>query len=315
LKRTSSPESLEELKALQAMVKKVVATNSVSTVGILIGQGAGSGVIVSEDGLVLTAAHVIGKPRQSCVLVLNDGQTVRGETLGVNAKADSGLLKITGKPPANATWPGAKEGKWPAVKMGSIKEMGVGQWLVALGHPGGPKKDRPPPVRVGRYRVAPSDKINPAMGTDCTLVGGDSGGPLFNLAGEVVGIHSRIGLFLETNMHIPTDKFQDEWTRLVRGDIIGRKTDAELGIAFKSDPKSATVQTVTEDGPAWQADIEEGDVIKKLNGFTVANADDLADMLSSYNAGDKIKLDVLRGKKTLTIEVKLGRKANSGRKN
>src|ERR1700733_817883 len=88
--RTTAPEDVAELKALQEKVKKVVDKCSAATVGVIIGSGAGSGVIVSEDGLVLTAAHVSGEPNKDCVLVLQDGKRVKGKTLGTNDKADSG---------------------------------------------------------------------------------------------------------------------------------------------------------------------------------------------------------------------------------
>jgi len=303
--RATSPETAEELRALQERVKQVAKKTTPCTVGILIGQGAGSGVIVSEDGLVLTAAHVIGKPRQTCIMVLSDGSTVKGETLGVNARADSGMLRITEKPPKDASWPGAKEGKWPFVEVGKSTDLKVSQWLVSLGHPGGPKQERPPPVRVGRLRSQSMSKTEPVISTDCTLVGGDSGGPLFDLDGKVVGIHSRIGLFLEQNMHIPTDKFKDEWTRLARGDSVGRKSDAELGLTLETKAGKATVATVDEDGPAWKADMDEGDVIVKFNGFPVASASDLADILSSYSSGDKVKIEGLRDKVPFTAELKL----------
>jgi len=311
--RATSPQSVDELKALQNQVKQVVSKTTAATVGIIIGPGAGSGVIISDDGIVLTAAHVIGKPRQRCILVLSDGTTVKGETLGVNARADSGMLKILDKPPKTATWPGAKEGKWPFVEIGKASDLKVGQWLVSLGHPGGPKLERPPPVRLGRLRAQATSKSEPAMGTDCTLVGGDSGGPLFNLNGQVVGIHSRIGLWLESNMHIPTDKFKDEWDRLARGDTIGRRTEAELGITYDSKATGAKVVSLAEEGPAWRADVEAGDIVKKLNGFKVNSPSDITDMLSSYNPGDKVKLLVLRDAKELEIEVKLGKRSTARR--
>jgi serine protease Do len=306
--RTSSPETLEELKALQARVKELAKKASNSTVALLVGQGAGSGVIVSEDGLVLTAAHVIGKPRQPIVFVLTDGTTVKGESLGINTNSDSGMARITEKPPKNATWPGAKDGKWPVMEMGKSAKLPVGQWVVSMGHPGGPKPDRPPPVRLGRFRSE-----NKFLSTDCTLVGGDSGGPLFDLDGKVIGIHSQIGFTLEMNMHVPMDKFKTDWDRLVRGDSVGKRTDAEMGLVFddKDKPKEGVkVAEIVENGPAFKAKFEEGDVITKFGTAKVKTASDFPEILSSYTAGDKVKVTVLRDGEMMTLTMTLGKKSS-----
>ncbi len=307
--RITSPESVAEMKALQTRVKEVSRQSLPSTVGLLVGVGAGSGVIVSEDGLVLTAAHVVGKPRQPITFVLSDGTFVKGESLGVNTNADSGMARITDAPPKNATWPGAKDGKWPVAEMGKSAELKQNQWVVSLGHPGGPKQDRPPPVRTGRVNTKTEDMAkNRLLLTDCTLVGGDSGGPLFDLAGRVVGIHSQINPFLlEANMHVPVDKFRNEWDRLVRGDSIGRKSDAVLGIKFDDKAKGgAVVAELAEASAAAKADLAIGDMIVKFNGATVKSAADVPELLSSYDPDEKVKLLVRRGVDTLSVDVKLG---------
>ena len=307
--RITSPESVAEMKALQTRVKDVSKQALPSTVGLLVGIGAGSGVIVSEDGLVLTAAHVIGKPRQPITFVLSDGTFVKGESLGINTVADSGMARITDAPPKNATWPGAKDGKWPVAVMGKSAELKQNQWVVSMGHPGGPKQDRPPPVRTGRVNTKNEDMTkNRLLLTDCTLVGGDSGGPLFDLAGNVIGIHSQINPFLlEANMHVPVDKFRNEWDRLLRGDSIGRKSDALLGIKFDDKATStAKVVEVAEASAAAKADLDVGDVILKFNGVVVKAPTDIPEMMSSYDPDEKVKLVIRRESETLSVEVKLG---------
>ena len=306
--RITSPESVAELKALQVLVKEVNKQSLPTTVGLLVGNGAGSGVIVSDDGLVLTAAHVVGKPRQSIIFVLSDGTFVKGESLGINTAADSGMARITEAPPKNATWPGAKEGKWPVAEMGKSAELKLKQWVVAMGHPGGPKQDRPPPVRTGRMGSPTSNTSkSPLLQTDCILVGGDSGGPLFDLAGKVIGIHSQINpFFLEANMHVPVDRFRTEWDRLVRGDSIGRVSGAILGVKFDDAARGATIAEVVEDSAAAKADLAAGDVILKLHGTPVTTPSDVTEMLSSYDPDDKVKFLIRRGDETLGIEVKLG---------
>src|SRR5262249_55926981 len=236
--RTTEPEDAAELKALQERVNKVVEKCTPCTVGILIDAAAGSGVIVSDDGLVLTAAHVLaGEPNQftgeypaykvggKCKIVLPDGKRVEAKTLGVNTDIDSGMLQITEKGPDG--------GKWPFLPMAKSADLKKGQWVVALGHPGGPKPDRPPSARLGRIENVTKDIVR----SNCTLVGGDSGGPLFDLDGNVVGIHSRIGFTLASNIHIPTEQFQKQWDKLASGELFGKVAKKAapppfLGVSF-----------------------------------------------------------------------------------
>ena len=302
--RITSPETADEMKGLQARVKEVVKKATPATVGLLVGQGAGSGVIVSEDGLILTAGHVIGAPRTPLVVVLSDGTFVKGVSLGMNDKADSGMAKITAKPPKNATWPGAKDGKWPFQPMGKSDALKVGQWVVTMGHPGGPKPERPPPVRVGRF-----NRGGVYLQTTGTIVGGDSGGPVYDLDGKVIGINSRIMFTVEANYSVPVDKFRTEWTRLERGDNIGRKSDAQLNLVFDEDVKDKiAVYEVVEGGAAEKAGIEDGDVITKFADAPVKSATEVREMLSAYNPGDKVKIELLRDGEKLTVELKLAKK-------
>lgn len=325
-KRTTSPESVDELKALQTKVKKVHSQVGPTTVGLLLGNdptsrgmSCGSGVIISPDGLVLTAAHVIGKPREPVIFVLPDGRKVSGITLGLNSVADSGMAIITDKPPKD--YPGAKDGKWPCSETGDSATLQKGQWIVSLGHPGGPKPDRPPPLRTGRFigldkagRLQRNDLLN----TDATLVGGDSGGPLFDLTGKVVGIHSEIGETLDLNRHVPMDKFKTEWDRMARGDIIFRRdaerersTKAGLNVYYGDKTAGtdvARVIKVESGGAGDKAGIEAGDVIVKFNNHLVKSIDDLRNMLPSYKVGERIKVDVRRDDATFTVEVKLSEK-------
>ena len=308
--RTSSPDTPEELKALQDRVKKVVDQVTPTVVAVLIGPGAGSGVIVRDDGLVLTAAHVIGnKPGAALKIVLPDGKMVNGKTLGVNPKLDSGMLMITDKPPKDAKWPGAKDGKWPVAEIARSGDLKKGQWVVALGHPGGPKPERRPPVRVGRFENY--TKNDQTIRTDCTLVGGDSGGPLFDLTGKVVGIHSRIGLFLENNMHVATEAFKDEWDKLLDGKAVA-KADVELGVVIDdTQGESVVVESVVEGSAAAKAGLKAGDVILKFDGERLNAPNDLSQSLLTCEPGQKVKLSVQRGEKTLEIPVTLGKRSKS----
>jgi serine protease Do len=250
---------VRDLRALQAQVQAVVAKVSPAVVGLRVG-GQGSGVIISPDGLVLTAGHVASAPGRDVIVILSNGKFARGTSLGVNYERDSGLVKILEPPP---------EGGWPVAEMGKSDGLKKGQWCVALGHPGGYKFGRTPPLRLGRIL----DTGGKFTRTDCTLVGGDSGGPLFDLDGRVIAIHSRIGNSLNDNMHVPIDTYHETWERLARGEAWGqsqfppvRRGGPYLGVLPPSLPPGASVPNecrvavVEPKSPAELAGLRPGDV-------------------------------------------------------
>jgi len=215
------PKTPQELLALEAQVKQVVSKALPSVVGIRIGNEQGSGVIVSEDGLVMTAGHVSGRANQEAVVILHDGRTVKAKTLGVFRSGDAGLVKIT------------EAGKWPFLERGRSADLKPGDWCIALGHPLGYMKDRPPVVRAGRIVQVGEGLLQ----SDCTLVAGDSGGPLLDLQGRIIGIHSRIGGAINMNFHVPVDLFTTHWDRLLRGEewevVLPSRDAPEIRAAFR----------------------------------------------------------------------------------
>ncbi|MGQ9576246.1 MAG: trypsin-like peptidase domain-containing protein [Thermoguttaceae bacterium] len=199
------PQDLGELKAIEESIKQVAARVLPCTVVVRIGPSQGSGVVVSSDGYVLSAGHVVGKPGQKAVFLFPDGKTANGTTLGVNRDTDAGLLKI-GEP-----------GTWPFVPMRKRGTIRPGTWCLALGHPLGPQEGRPPVVRAGRVLQTQPNLLR----TDCMLVAGDSGGPLVDLEGKLIGINSRINAPIPTmNFHVSIDAFHDSWEQLLKGELI-----------------------------------------------------------------------------------------------
>lgn len=196
------PKNVEQLRAIEEKFKKVVAQSSKSVVAIRLGPFRGSGVIVSPDGLVLTAGHVAGTPGRKVVFLTPDGKTLKGVTLGVFSSADAGMMKITDK------------GEWPFVELAPKGQIHLGAWCVTLGHPSGYEKGRPPAVRVGRV-LRLEERV---LQTDCPLIMGDSGGPLLDLEGKLIGINRRIGGALSMNYHVPIDVFHKHWERLKQSD-------------------------------------------------------------------------------------------------
>ncbi|MSR53442.1 MAG: PDZ domain-containing protein [Gemmataceae bacterium] len=285
------PDSLDDLKVFQTHTKILVDKLLPTTVCLQVGGASGSGVIVSEDGLVLTAGHVSGEPNKKIKIILHDGRSVDGITLGRWNQIDSGMAKIT------------TEGKWPFTEMGVSKDLKPGMWCLSVGHPGGYKKNRPPVVRVGKIGTVNSNFVQ----SDCTLVGGDSGGPLFDMSGKVIGIHSRIGQPLSANMHVPVDTYRETWDQLVKGDKIG-ENPVWLGVRADTDAKNCKIGDVTPESPAAKAGLMAGDIVLKFGGKEVGSYADMVKLLQKQKPGDEIPLEVKRGEETKEMKIVLGKR-------
>ena len=131
------------------------------------------------------------------------------------SRAIPGLAKIT------------EPGKWPHVEMGHSDDIKPGTWCMALGHPGGIQQGRTPPIRLGR--VLNAGKGARFLVTDATVISGDSGGPLFDLEGRVIGVHSNIGMNVNQNQHVPIDVYREQWNDLLAGKAIGTPADLHAG--------------------------------------------------------------------------------------
>ncbi len=292
----ASPNTVEELETIQAQVEKVVPTLMSATVGISVGAAQGSGVIVSADGYILTAGHVSDDPNRECTLIFPDGKRVKGITLGANHIVDSGMIKITDKP---------GPGGWPFVQMGTSNDLQLGEWAIALGHPGGYRVGRPPVVRLGRitHNVFGATAT---ISTDNTLVGGDSGGPLFDLAGHLIGINSRIAPSTSLNMHVPVDSFVAEWDKLAHSEQWGPKpTDSprfnvpsppKMGVGVDELPNNAGLKLTRVDvgSPADKAGLRVGDEVFKINNQPVRNTNEMLQILLQQRAGNVINIYIRR---------------------
>jgi serine protease Do len=293
------PKTPSDVRAMEQHVRKAAAAAMQATVGLRVGGAGGSGVIISADGYVLTAGHVSRDKGRAATIIFPDGKSVRGTTLGANLGVDAGLIRITAKPPA---------GGWPYCEMGSSSGLKAGQWCLATGHPGGYRRGRTPPVRLGRVLRSTST----VLVTDCTIVGGDSGGPVFDMQAKVIGISSRIGGSIEANIHVPVNVYRRDWERLAKGDVFGfrgrRSGGAYLGVTAEVEATDARIASVQPGSAAAKAGLKPGDVIVKFNGMAVPDFPHLAMMISRKKPGDKVKLTVKRGKKTIEVQATLGRR-------
>ncbi len=295
-----APETVDDLKAIQDHVAKLYDTVSPAVVSVRIGASSGSGVIVSKDGYVLTAGHVSGAPGRDVTIYFHTGKTAKGKTLGGNHGIDSGLIKIT------------TEGDWPFVEMGDTASLKTGIWCMVCSHPGGFKPGRTPPVRLGRMlNVGPT-----TLTTDCVLVGGDSGGPLFDMHGRVIGINSRIGNSLAANMHVPVNPFRDSWDKLAKAEVFGGKLGGGgltkngpfLGVQTEQKGDDCVITAVTPGSPAEKAGLKVNDVIRKLGDKDVANAADMPKLIQAKKVGDKVVIEIQRGEETLSLNVEIGKR-------
>jgi serine protease Do len=161
-------------------------------------------------------------------------------------------------------------------------------------------------VRLGRVLINGKSAIT----SDCCLVGGDSGGPLFDMHGRVIGIHSRIGGSITANVHVPVDTYRDTWDRLAKGEAFGGPTtsDAYLGIQADPDAKNCLVSSVQAGSPAEKAGMKPMDIIVKFDGQKVEAFDDLGALIRKKKPGDEVAVEIRRGDETVTLKVVLGRR-------
>jgi serine protease Do len=297
-------KSVEDLAKLETQVQAVVAKVMPSTVALVADKigASGSGVVVSADGLILTAAHVVQGAKELQV-VFPDGREVTAQVLGANLSKDIGLVKIVG------------EGSWPFVQQGKSKTLQAGDWVIALGHSAGFDPARTPPVRFGRVvSKGPGNFLT----TDCTLIGGDSGGPLFDLSGRVVGINSSIGMSLKNNNHAGIDGFRDDWNRLLAGEQWGKLSMNPfanpdmpvLGIGMGPErprQRGVIVASVAPGSGAATAGIKAGDVLVSFDGARLSGNNELLILMAKRLPEDQVKLGVERQGTPLEVTVTLDR--------
>ncbi len=278
--------TIAELIRVQKKVQSVVAKNMEATVSLSDGLGAGSGVIVSEDGLILTAAHVIATARDYTVSFPSGRQAI-ARPLGKHMHADAAMLKMV------------DPGPWPFVEIGISSKVKTGDWAIVMGHSGGYELGRKPPVRTGRVLRRRAKQLV----TDAVLIGGDSGGPLFNLEGELIGIHSSIGDTVAENRHVTIDTFHDSWDRLVKGDIWGKLPSLKreqpikrpvIGVTVDHAAPNAKITQVQPGSPADRIGIKAGDVVVEFDDVAISSSRQLVELIKRKEVGDICTITVRR---------------------
>ena len=274
--------------------------------------GAGSGFIVSPDGVILTNAHVV-QGADEVTVKLQDRREFRAKVLGSDPRTDVAVLKIDAK-------------GLPVAPIGKSKSVLVGEWVLAIGSPYGLESTVTAGVVSATGRSI-SDGSVPFIQTDVAVNPGNSGGPLFNTRGEVVGINSQIysqtGGYQGLSFSIPIDLAVRIKDQIV---ATGKVQHAKLGVgvqevgqsfadSFKLESvEGALVSNVERGSPAERAGLKSGDVIRTANGTPIVSSGDLPAMMTMAKPGDKIAMDVWRDGKLVRIDATLADAADKPRR-
>jgi len=293
------------IKAVGPAVVAVDARGSSSLPALLGGgepvvQGLGSGFIVEADGLVVTNHHVIADAR-SVQVRLSDGRSFEAKVVGSDPATDLALLRLEGA-----------EGL-PVVVLGQSDSLEVGDWVVAMGNPMGLDHSATVGIISGKGRGSLGlyrDSYIDFLQTDADIAPGSSGGPLFNLRGEVVGINTAVGASLQPGFAIPIDQAKRVVEQLrdggevVRGWLGAGNQPGMPGIKGSG----AAIGSVYEDTPAARAGLRPGDVIEALDGEPLTNFEDLRARVGDKAPGEVVKLRVRRDGSTIELDATLGAK-------
>ena len=268
-------------------------------------QGEGSGFIVSPDGYILTNAHVVDGA-DAVTVRMTDRREYPAKVIGIDRRSDVAVIKIEGK-------------NLPVVRIGDPAKLRPGEWVLAIGSPFSFENSVTAGIVSATGRSMPGeDGLVPFIQTDVAVNPGNSGGPLFNLNGEVVGINSQIysrsGGYMGISFAIPIDVANNVRTQLVSTGKVTRgrigvqiqEVNAQFADAFGLDrPRGALVGQVIEGGPAEKAGIKTGDVILSVDGKSVERSTQLPSVISAIKPGTDAKVEVWRDRSSKTLSVKV----------
>ncbi|HEY1325621.1 MAG TPA: Do family serine endopeptidase [Casimicrobiaceae bacterium] len=268
-------------------------------------RGVGSGFIVSPDGYIVTNAHVVDDATEVTVK-LTDRREFTAKVIGADKRTDIALIKIDAK-------------NLPALDLSSPPPVEKGEWVIAIGSPFGFENSVSAGIVSGLHRALPGGQMTPFIQTDVAVNPGNSGGPLLNTAGQVVGVNSQIysrsGGFMGLSFAIPADvaaKVADQLRvngKVAHGRIgVGiQPLDQALAQSFGlPNSNGALVGTVEKDSPASRAGFKSGDIIRKIDGVAVNDSTDVTSKIGNMAPGTKADVEVWRDGKPVTLAVTVG---------
>jgi len=269
-------------------------------------RGLGSGFIVSADGTILTNAHVVDGAEE-VIVKLTDKREFKAKVLGLDTASDVAVLKIDAK-------------ELPAVRIGNAANTRVGEWVLAIGSPFGFESSASAGIVSAHSRSLPDGSYVPFIQTDVAVNPGNSGGPLFNMAGEVIGINSQIysrsGGYQGVSFAIPIEVAMNVERQIVTH---GKVQRGRLGVSIQEinqsladsfglkKPAGALVGSVDKDSPAAKAGLEPGDVILAINGKEISSSSELPAIVSAMTPGAQAKLQVWRKGGTRDVDIQVGK--------
>lgn len=268
-------------------------------------RGQGSGVIVSAEGLILTNAHVVRDAKEVNVKLI-DRREFPAKVLGADPKTDIAVLKI-------------EANNLPTAPLGSARGLRVGEWVLAIGSPFGFENSVTAGVVSAKGRALPDDGFVPFIQTDVAVNPGNSGGPLFNARGEVVGINSQIfshtGGYQGLSFAIPIElatKVKDQivatgHARHAYLGVVVQEVNQALADSFKLDrPEGALISNVEANSPADRAGLKSGDIIRNVNGHAIVSSSDLPALIGGSSPGQEVALEVWRDGRRHDVTARLG---------
>ncbi|AZM38853.1 Do family serine endopeptidase [Acinetobacter sp. WCHA39] len=265
----------------------------------------GSAFFISKDGYLVTNHHVVENASRISI-TLNDRRELDATLVGSDERTDVAVLKVNG---AN----------FPELKIGNVNQLKVGEPVLAIGSPFGFDYSASAGIVSAKSRNMSGETSVPFIQTDAALNPGNSGGPLFNQHGEVVGVNSRIfsgtGGYMGLSFSIPIDVAMDVVQQLKTNGKVTRSylgvmlqdIDRNLAEAYKlPKPEGSLINQVTPKSPAEKAGLKSGDVILKINGSSISRTSDLLNVLNRVAPSQTVQLEVLRDDKVRTISATLG---------
>jgi len=283
--------------------------------------GLGSGFIVDSSGIILTNAHVVSDADE-VIVKLTDKREFKAKVIGIDKLSDVAVLRIDAR-------------DLPTVKIGDAQNARVGAWVIAIGSPFGFENTVTAGIISAKSRSLPDEGYVPFLQTDVAVNPGNSGGPLFNMNGEVIGINSQIfsrsGGYQGLSFAIPIDVAMNVERQLLdhgkvnrgRLGVMIQEVNQQLADTFGlQKPAGALVSSVEKNSPAEKAGIEPGDVILKFNGKEISRSAELPPLVSEMSPGTAATIELWRKGKSRTITMNVGEmkvasakdKANEGDK-